>query len=69
MCKTVEIFLYWKFGLDLSTLFPVHPVEKPVENVDNSCGMWNCSGFCLMLCLLINDFISFSTIDICFLCK
>jgi hypothetical protein len=32
----VERFVYKKLALDLSTLFQLTPVEKPVENVDNS---------------------------------
>jgi hypothetical protein len=36
MCKPVEEIVYTKIGLDLSTLFSLTPVEKPVENVDNS---------------------------------
>ena len=36
MCKTVEFFLHMDFIPELSTLFSVELVEKPVENVDNS---------------------------------
>ena len=36
LCKSVEFFLQRKITLDLSTLFPISLVEKPVENVDNS---------------------------------
>jgi len=37
LCKSVEIFVYTEFDTDLSTLFPGGAVEKPVENVENSC--------------------------------
>jgi len=37
LCKSVEIFVYTEFTLDLSTLFSERAVEKPVENVENSC--------------------------------
>ena len=40
MWKTVEEIVYTKIRLDLSTLFHRGLVEKPVENVENSCGMW-----------------------------
>jgi len=36
LCKPVEFFVYTKFIPDLSTVFSLTLVEKPVENVDNS---------------------------------
>ena len=37
MYKPVEEIVYTYFGPDLSTLFTEVAVEKPVENVENSC--------------------------------
>ena len=65
----MEIFVYTEFIPDLSTLFPASPVEKPVENVDNSHIKSGSLTLYIRLCQLMLFISGFSWKDICFLCE
>jgi hypothetical protein len=67
LCKTVESFVHKEFAPDLSTLFSSLPVEKPVENVDNSLLITDCPALHCWLCQLIFPIAGFSLEYICFL--
>ena len=63
----MEFFLQRKNALDLSTLFPSLPVEKPVENVDNSQIRSVNLTLQMLLCQLIIEIAGILREDICFL--
>ena len=65
----MEIFVYTEFALDLSTLFTGGSVEKPVENVENSCVKSVSPGLQYKLCQLVIVFAGFYMKDICFHCE
>jgi len=69
LSETVEEFVYSGFGLDLSTLFQKAVVEKPVENVENSCVKAAFPGSRFSLCQLNFSFIGFHTMDMCIYCE
>ena len=69
MCKTVERFLHLVTALELSTLFHLRLVEKPVENVENSCGNVETGFPEIELCQLVTFLPSFYRKDMCFHCE
>ena len=66
LCKSVEIFPHLYVSLDLPTLFHMRPVEKPVENVENSCGILVSVDEICGLCRLIFSEAGFFHKDNCF---
>ena len=65
----MESFVYIEIGADLSTCFSELPVEKPVENVENSCVNVELPCGNRRLCQLVTISAGFLWKDICFHCE
>ena len=65
----MDRFLHSGMTLDLSTVFPGGLVEKPVENVENSCGNVESDHGNVELCQLVTFPAGFYRKDICFHCE
>ena len=60
--KAVEFFRYQGEAPSNSTAFPEKPVEKPVENVENS---WGRIGDNIMFSRYVNSFRIFTPVFVC----